>query len=125
MQINIKLKNDVIVGYRTFPIDLNEEYVEVENIPLDILSGDYTCREHKLCKKNSLVGTNDMKKTYEKDSLEQAFNQYKNDVFYGKVIVDKDVHQKVLLWHDELENSVGDSLSNPPKEILAYMGEEK
>ena len=48
MIINLKIKEDRVIGYRTFPIDLNIEYVEVDEIPLDILSGRYTYKNHKI-----------------------------------------------------------------------------
>lgn len=120
MIINVRTKNGYIEGYRTYPIKFEEEYVEIEEIPADILCGEYRCKNHILYKNDSpLLSSCEKKKSaYDKEDLVKAFEAYKNDVFYGEIEENKEMHTQILEWHKTLMNSKEEALSNPPLEIL-------
>lgn len=113
MIINVTLEKGKIIGYQTYPISMDKEYIEVEKIPEDLLSGVYGVRNHQLTKEDG---------TYSKESLQKAFEQYKNDVFYGKIKA-SELHSDILAWYEKLSLDDLDSLNNPPKTILHYLGE--
>ena len=121
MIINIKMKDELIVGYRTYPIDLNKDYAEVSEIPTDILTGGYTCINHKLCKKGVVTPTRCDEVKYEKEILIKAFEKYKSDVFYGLLKEDEDQHEKILSWYKNLQANLPESLRIVPAEILCYL----
>ena len=129
MIINIKLQDEKIIGYRTFPIDLTMEYVEVDQIPLDILSGNYTYKNHKLYKLNELESIkeqNDIPSvSYKLKDLQNAFKKYKSDVIYGILFEDEETHNKILNWYKNLINSDTPSVTLVPSEILKYLEEDK
>ncbi len=125
MIINVILKNDKIVGYRTYPIKEGEEYIEIESIPNDLLTGNYTVQNHKLIvntsQSNDVSAKKIEPKAYDKQDLLNAFEKYKSDVVYGIVVESEDVHNTVLNWYRNLKNDVKDSCINPPIDILKYM----
>lgn len=128
MIINVKLKENKIIGYRTFPIDLNEEYIEIDEIPTDLLTSEYHCFNQKLYKQGFIEDehqpkTNEPK--YQKQDLLKAFEKYKNDVFYGEIQESKESHNQVLEWYKNMMNFDEFALSNPPVEIVKYLEGEK
>ncbi len=126
MIINLKIKEDRVIGYRNFPIYLNIEYVEVDEIPLDILSGRYTYKNHKLIDMDELKSETNQQQSpnlYDKKSALEAFEKYKNDVLYGIILEDEETHVKILNWYkDIIKNEEIDN--TPPKEILKYLEEK-
>lgn len=128
MIINVILKNGKIIGYRTFPIDLNEEYIEIDEIPTDLLTSEYHCFNHKLHKPDFLEEKHQPKTNrskYQKQDLLEAFEKYKNEVFYGSIQESKESHDQVLEWYKKVMNFDEVALSNPPVEIVKCMEEEE
>lgn len=108
MIINLKLKNAQIIGYKTFPISLSEPYVEVEQLPKDILSGKYRVVDHKLVACSSSF-------VYDKESALTALKRYKNDVINGVIEEDEQQHQEIVDW------VYNGNFNNPPSVLLTYL----
>lgn len=112
MIINVKLENEKIVGYRTYPISLNEAYIEVDQFPRDLLSGKYRVVDHQLV----ICNNTDF---YDQAMVTSAFERYKNDVFYGVKLESEEVHHEVINWYQNAMNQ--HNFTNPPKALLKYL----
>ena len=123
MKINVKLEKNIIVGYKIYPFNPAEEYVELDTIPEDILSRNYIVKDHKLCliDSNSVIKKEKINVEYNKKALEDAFKQYRADVVYGIINEEEEQHERILNWYKDLQANLPESLSTPPKEILHYL----
>lgn len=123
MKLNVKLEKNVITGYRIFPFNKEEEYIELDTIPEDILSGKYTVKDHKLCllDLDSIKQEEKKEVKYNRKALEDAFKQYRADVIYGLIEEKEEQHEKILSWYRNLKANLPESLCTVPEIIIRYL----
>ena len=123
MKINVRLEKNVIVGYKIYPFNFEDEYIELDTIPEDILSGNYSVNDHKLCliSSNSLKQEEKVNVEYNKKALEDAFKQYRADAVYGIIIEDEEQHERILSWYKNLQANLPESFCTVSNEIIRYL----
>lgn len=124
MKINIIVnKNNEVIGYRTYPLDLTQPTIELEEFPSDLVVGKYKYENNKIVKK-AVLNTNTAISTileYSKEKLIRAFTEYRNNVNYGLITEDDVTHQEMIRWYKAINNNDIDSINNPPKCILKFL----
>ena len=124
MKANILLnKNNEVIGYRTYPLDLTKPTIELEEFPKNLVVGEYKFENNKIVRK-PLVNPAKVNKTsskYSKEKLIKAFIEYRNNVNYGLITEDDVTHQEMIRWYKAINNDDTNSINNPPKIILKYL----
>ena len=123
MKANVILnKKNEVIGYRTYPLDLTQPLIEVEDFPKDLTTDNYIFFNNKIVKKtNANLETKSSIFKYSKDKLLKAFTEYRNNVNYGLITEDDVTHQEMISWYKAINNNDINSINNPPKIILKYL----
>lgn len=124
MKANILLnKNNEVIGYRTYPLDLAQPTIELEEFPKNLVVGEYKFENNKIVKKQVVKAntTNSTISKYNKEKLIKAFTEYRNNVNYGLITEDEITHQEMIRWYKAINNNDINSINNPPKVILKYL----
>lgn len=123
MKANVILnKKNEVIGYRTYPLDLTQPLIEVEDFPKDLSTDNYIFFNNKIVKKTNVnLETKSSIIKYSKDKLLKAFTEYRNNVNYGLITEDDVTHQEMISWYKAINNNDINSINNPPKIILKYL----
>ncbi len=124
MKANILLnKNNEVIGYRKYPLDLTQPTIELEEFPKNLVVGEYKFENNKIVRKTVVNPTqvNRSISKYSKEKLLKAFIEYRNNVNYGLITEDEITHQKMVKWYKAVTDNDVSSINNPPKIILKYL----
>ncbi|MGM9969437.1 MAG: hypothetical protein ACI35S_03470 [Anaeroplasma sp.] len=124
MKVNLLLnRENEIIGYRTYPLDLTKPTIDFEDFPKDLIVGEYKYQNNRIVRKQEIK--NDISKSsalkYSKEKLLKAFIEYRNNVSYGIITENETVHQEMIQWYKSINNNEINSINNPPKIILKYL----
>lgn len=124
MKVNVLVnKNNDVIGYQKYPLNLAQPVIELEEFPSDLVVGKYKYENNKIVKKTE-YHTNTINSptlNYSKEKLIKAFTEYRNNVNYGLIIEEAVTHQEMIRWYKAINNDDVDSINNPPKNILKYL----
>ncbi len=132
MKVNLVLnRKNEIIGYIEKPLDYSMPIVDKEEIPQDLNQNRYKYDNNaivKITRENStavkVVCESNLSKnnqSYNKQTLLDIFNEYKNKVYLGLVKEDEFTHKEMVSWYNAINNDDINAINNPPKIILKYM----
>lgn len=123
MKVNLILnKKREVMGYRTYPLDLSEPVIELEDFPKDLALGNYRYENHTLVKQTKLSESpEDLGLSSRRERVLKAFQEYRNNVNYGILTESEKTHEEMLEWLKRVNQKDASSITNPPAVILAYL----
>ncbi len=133
IKINVFLDSDNrINGYQSFPIDETMQVFDLQEIPQDLIQGEYGIQNGKIVKlgysENHLKEL-ELQKTEKlrnkREPLLEAYDRYKVNVLYGIEKIDtlKEQTDKKLIddWYRKILDLNEEAINNLPEKIKYYL----